>query len=46
MERQKNYLVKPTGQKLIEIINHERHISQALSETIIHSQRIVQAFKK
>ncbi len=45
MDRQKNYLIKPTNQKLIEIIDHERHISEALSETNIHSQRIVQTFK-
>ena len=42
MDRQKDYLIEPTNQKLIEIISHEQHISQALRETNIHSQRIVQ----
>ena len=45
MDRQKSYLIEPTNQKLVEIIDHERHISKAISETNIHSQRIVQTFK-
>jgi hypothetical protein len=45
IERQKEYLLAPTAEKLQEFKEHDGYITQAISQLNIHSQRIVLSFK-
>ena len=45
MERQKDYIIEPTVEKLNEINDHDRYILQEETRLNIHLQRIIRPFR-